>query len=169
MLSLLNNFIGAFKSWIIVFILLAIMGGAVYFYYNSTQHTILQLTSANAILKQNELQLKQANQENLNTIDTLNKNFAQVQKDYTDLTSTFQIIRSQNVDMQDKIKRHNLALLAESKPNLLEPLINNASVKSLRCFELLSGAPLTEKEKNAKNSTEFNSECPSLFITLVKH
>lgn len=169
MFSFLSNVISTFKLWILVGILISLLCGAAYFYYHSTQGTISQLTTANAVLKQNELQLKQANQENLNTIDTLHKNYAQVQKDYADLTDTFQIIRSQNVEFQDKIKRHNLALLATSKPNLLEPIINNATVNALRCFELLSGAPLTEKEKNAKTEVDFNSECPSLFGTPVKH
>jgi len=32
----------------------------------------------------------------------------------------------------------------------------------MRCIELASGAPLNEKEKNAKTPTEANRECPAL-------
>jgi hypothetical protein len=50
-----------------------------------------------------------------------------------------------------------------AKPGLVQNTVNNATAKAGRCFELLSGAPLTAKESEAKNAKEFNSECPWLF------
>ena len=32
----------------------------------------------------------------------------------------------------------------------------------MRCVEIASGAPLTEKEKTATKKSEINSECPSI-------
>jgi hypothetical protein len=49
------------------------------------------------------------------------------------------------------------------RPDLAEKAINNATAKVLRCFELLSGSPLTKQELLANTAQEFNSECPDLF------
>jgi hypothetical protein len=65
--------------------------------------------------------------------------------------------------LSDKLGRHDIGNLAENKPGLVERVINGASIKAGRCFELLSGAPLTDKEKEAENGKSFNSECPWLF------
>lgn len=151
------------KPWMIILVLAAIIGGSVYFYYTSTQYTISVLTSSNATLKGNVAILTAANATNIATIDQLQIAKDKVQADFEKTQADFQTIRSQAFEIQDNIKRHNLALLANSKPSLIEPIINNATAKTLRCFEILSGSPLTGNEKNAKSAQDFNSECPSLF------
>ena len=45
---------------------------------------------------------------------------------------------------------------------VIEKIINNATDNSQRCFEILTGSPLTEKEKNASKKSEINPECPSI-------
>ena len=67
----------------------------------------------------------------------------------------------------DKLRDHDIGLLGEAKPALVERIIDRASAKALRCFELLSGAELTTTERNAKNENAFNSECPWLYNDLV--
>ncbi len=49
-------------------------------------------------------------------------------------------------------------MLAQKKPELVQRIINNASEKALRCFEILSGSELTDQERDANDGTEFNSE-----------
>ncbi len=66
--------------------------------------------------------------------------------------------------MKSKLERHELGVLAANKPKLVEQIINKASQDAIRCFELLSGSPLTEKEKGAKNEKEFNNQCPFLYV-----
>jgi hypothetical protein len=60
-----------------------------------------------------------------------------------------------------------LGFLGSKKPALVEKIINAASDKVGRCFELLSGADLTDNERNAKDAKSFNSECPWLYDSLV--
>ena len=48
------------------------------------------------------------------------------------------------------------------KTKVIEKIINNATDNSQRCFEILTGSPLTEKEKNATKKSEINPECPSI-------
>lgn len=155
------------KSWIVIGILIALMSGAAYFYYSSTQAKIEQLLTNNAVLEENNKQLDTANNENLNTIDNLQFYYQQSEDQFNQLQSEFQNIREQNQELRERLGKHELDVLAAAKPNLVENVINNASKNALRCFELLSGAPLIEKERNAKNEREFNSECGYLYYELV--
>ena len=156
------------KSWIFIGLLLSIMSGAAYFYYSTTQSTIQKLTENNAALEENNKTLETANEQNLSTIKDLEESYEEVQKNYEILQTRFQEIRSQNNELKERLGNHELGALAAAKPELVENIINNASENALRCFELLSGAPLNEEELNAKNPRQFNSECPwaySIFIS----
>jgi hypothetical protein len=52
--------------------------------------------------------------------------------------------------------------LAAERPEAIERAVNRGTVNAMRCLEIASGAPLTEKELNARNSSEINRECPSI-------
>ena len=155
------------KLWIIIGVLIALMSGAVYFYYSTTQAKIAQLIENSAVLEENNKQLITANETNLHTIDNLQSSNKQVQEQYTQLESEFQVIRTQNAELKQRLGRHELGVLAAAKPELVEGIINKATDKALRCFELLSGSPLNDAERNAKNEKEFNSECPWIYYELV--
>lgn len=139
------------------------MSGAVYFYYSSTQNRIAQLIENNAVLEENNKQLIAANNQNLKTIEDLQASYVKVQEQFNQVQSEFQVIRSQNLELRERLGRHDIGALAVAKPELVENIINNASDAAIRCMELLSGAPLSEKEKGAKNENDFNRECPWLF------
>jgi hypothetical protein len=149
--------------WLIIAALLTTMCGAVYFYYNTTQKTIQQLISNNATLQSNVKTLIEANETNVKTIDELQTSYIEVQENYTRIENEFQNIRAQNTILNEKFENSDLGKLAAAKPELIERIINNASDDALRCFELLSGSPLTEDERKATNATQFNSECPFLW------
>jgi len=151
------------KSWIFIGILVTLMSGAAYFYYSTTQTRIAALIENNATLVSNNTTLTNANNQNLQTIEDLQSEFQRVQTDFLQIMTEFQNIRSQNSELRERLGRHELDALAAAKPGLVERTINNASVNAARCFELLSGAPLNQKEKNAKTPREANSECPWLF------
>lgn len=143
------------------------MSGAAYYYYSTTQTRIATLIENNAVLEENNKQLATANEQNLKTIDDLQTSYQRVQEQFTQVQSEFQVIRLQNRELRERLGRHELDALAAARPELVERTINNASENALRCFELLSGTPLTEKERNARNEREFNSECPWLYHELV--
>jgi TolA-binding protein len=156
------------KSWIFIGILIALMSGAAYYYYSTTQTRIATLIENNATLVSNNITLSNANDQNIQTIDDLQIEFQRVQEDFSSVQSEFQVIRSQNSELKERLGRHELDVLAASKPVLVERTINNASTNAMRCFELLSGAPLNEKERNAQNERQFNSECPWLWMELTQ-
>lgn len=154
------------NSWIIIGVLVTVMGSGAYFYFTTTQHKIQQLASNVATLESNNKQLQTAINKSNETVDYLQNSYSQIQDQYNAAQADLQTIRSQNDELRQKLGQHDLGILAENKPFLVEKIINTASKKANRCFELLSGAPLTEEEKNAKNEKEFNSECPFLFNNL---
>lgn len=139
------------------------MSGAAYYYYSTTQIRIATLIENNAVLEENNKQLATANEQNLKTIDDLQTSYQRVQEQFTQVQSEFQVIRLQNRELRERLGRHELDALAAARPELVERTINNASEDALRCFELLSGTPLTEKERNARTAVQANSECPWFF------
>jgi len=154
------------KVWIFIGILVA-MSGAAYFYYSTTQSRISALIANNATLEANNLTITNANEQNIQTISDLQTSYQKVQEDFSRVQSEFQIVRLQNNELKERLGRHELDALAAAKPVLVERIINNASMNSMRCFELMSGAPLNEKERNAKNEKEFNSECPWIYFDRI--
>ena len=151
------------KSWIIIGVLITLMSGAAYFYYSTTQNRIAALIANNATLTANVQTITNANEQNVQTIEDLQTAYIKVQEDFSRVQSEFQIIRMQNTELRERLGRHELNALAAAKPKLVERTINNASDNAARCFELLSGAPLTENERNATSEKQFNSECPWLW------
>lgn len=72
-------------------------------------------------------------------------------------------------DLKDKFHKVNasgekrdIGALAEQKPALMRRAINRGTDNAMRCMEIATGSPLTEKEKNAIKKSEINPECPDL-------
>ena len=98
--------------------------------------------------------------EDVQSIQKANKELALVvQGQNKDLNSLQQ--RFNKVKADGKVR--DIGKSAIRKTKSVERIINNASKKAIRCIELASGAPLTEKELNEKP----NSECPSLVNRII--
>ena len=132
------------------------MGGIGYWYYTDTQKTI-------AILTENNAKLEMAVATNEETIKTMAADFAAANNELKRVNEEFNAIRQQNNRLASKLADFDLALLAASKPESIERAVNRGTYNAGRCFELLSGAALTEDEKNAQNGESFNKECPWLY------
>ena len=140
----------------IMLILMMAMGGLGYWYYNDTQEKM-------SILHKNNAKLETAAALNEETISSLQVSYEKANNELNRLNQEFANIRAQNKILAGKLEKHDLGVLGSKKPTLVERVINKATQKAGRCFELLAGAPLTEDEKNEKNGKSFNSECPWLF------
>ena len=137
----------------ILLIVIAMMGGPGYWYYNDTQKRL-------AILQENNAKLEMAVATNEDTIKQLQIDYAKANKILNETQEKFRAIQAQNQVLADKLAKHDLGMLGASKPGLVGNIITGASNKAGRCFELESGSVLTEEEKNAKTANSFNSECP---------
>jgi chromosome segregation ATPase len=133
-----------------------IVCGLFYWYYNDTQERM-------AILNENNAKLETAVATSEAAVESLQADYEKANQELGELNEKFSNIRKQNKTLSNKLGRHDLGNLAENKPGLVEKVITKASGKANRCFELISGAELTEKEKEATNGKSFNSECPWLF------
>jgi TolA-binding protein len=154
-------------SFIYVGMILMVVAGGGAVYYKNTQATIMELTSYNATLTAQVDQIQAVNEKNLETINTLQADYQRSQESIAALQEDFNSIRRQNNELRDRLGKHELDALAAAKPVLVERIVNNASAKAMRCFELESGAPLTDAEKEATNARSFNSECPWIYDDLV--
>lgn len=116
-----------------------------------------------AISQANEAKLNQALETQEAAITSMRRDFQLQTEQLNAVNNEFAAIRQQNQNLIGKLERHDLGLLAEQRASLVERTINRATAKANRCFEILSGAELTENERNAENGNQFNSECPWLW------
>lgn len=163
--------IGALFGWTNIFKGLAVLavvgivGGTVYAgyrYVNGLQEENVRLVTENATLVANNAQLEQAIKEQQDTIASLERDIELQRQILTDTSDRFQSARDQVRDLQDRLSRHEIGYLAYRRPGLVENIVNNATNDVGRCFEIATGAPLTEEELNATLPSQINRECPDL-------
>src|SRR6056300_820829 len=146
------------RIYLMLFILATLsgIGYTAYAYYIYSQTTI-------KILSENVLKLESAIKTSEEAIQSLQANYAAVMEENNKINEAYSEIRRQNNRLSSKLSDMDLGLLAVEKTESIERAINRGTVNAGRCFELLSGAELTEEEKNAKDGKTFNKECPWLW------
>lgn len=145
----------------LLIMVILVMGGIGYWYYQDSQATIAALTANNS-------KLETAVETQEDAITSLQDSYAAAQEENQRLNNAYTEIRRQNSRLSEKLSDIDLGLLAAEKPDSIERAINNGTVNAGRCFEILSGKPLTEEEKTATTAEEFNKECPWLWPGEVK-
>jgi len=151
---------GQLKLILIGITLLGATGGVAYVY---------KLKADNAILKENQIKLEEAVNEQQQVIAQQKQDFEsilQVNKELNELSASLQ----KDLDvLDDKFnktnasgKKRDIGDLANARPSTIERIINRATSNAQRCVDIAMGSPLTEKELNATKKSEINSECPSL-------
>lgn len=146
------------KLAIVMFMLLLGAGGIGYWYYNDTQARM-------AILQENNAKLNTAVELNEQTISSLENDYAKASSELASLNEAYTAIRRQNQRLADKLQEIDLTAAAIANAESIERAVNRGTVNAGRCFELMSGAELNEKERTAKNDIAFNKECPWLYDT----
>jgi chromosome segregation ATPase len=133
-----------------------VMGGIGYWYYTDTQARM-------AILQDNNAKLNIAVETNEAALDSLQADYATAQNEISSLNEAYASIRRQNQRLADKLQEIDLTAAAISNAESIERAVNRGTLNAGRCFELLSGADLNDKERNAENGIAFNKECPWLY------
>lgn len=145
---------GSIKLLLIVFVISA--AGAGYMYVSNLQKNLM-------IAQANAAKLETAVELNEQTITSLKADYEKINKELTRINNEFAETRRQNSVLRDKLANVDLGMLAQTKPDSIERAINRGTANAGRCFELLSGAPLTDQEKEATDGKTFNKECPWLW------
>ncbi len=115
----------------------------------------------NAILKENQLKLESAVEDQKAVIDSQAEDFKKIRSTLTKLENEKAKLEKDKADLSKRLGKHDIGNLAENKPKLVEKIINGASKSAARCVEIASGSPLTEEELNGTP----NRECPSFWPT----
>ena len=136
--------------------IILMMGLGGYWYYTDTQKRLTILTENNA-------QLNIAVQTNEDTINSLQASYAAIQAENTRINAEYAAIRRQNSILAGKLADMDIGLIASQRPDSIERAVNRGTLNAGRCFEILSGSPLTEEERNATDGESFNKECPWLW------
>lgn len=144
-----------------------VLAAGVVFYVKHNESVKEQLLAENAQLLANVETYKSAIETQNDTIAFLQEQQKKRAEDFMRIESRFSQIRNENQQLKDKLKDFEKAMDAAANPAAAEIVVNDISKHVNRCFELLSGAPLTDTEKRAKNENEFNPECPWLYSDLI--
>jgi ATP/maltotriose-dependent transcriptional regulator MalT len=147
--------LGSFKIYAMIGVAVATMVAGFYWYYQDSQKRIMDLMANQA-----KLETAVAIQEE--TIKQQQANMAKQAATLEQVNTAFAKAQADNRNLSDKLMKHDLGKLAEKKPGLVEEKINRGTDAVGRCFEILSGAPLTDAERNATKKSEINNECPSI-------
>ena len=140
----------------ILLVVILVMGGVGYWYYNDTQARM-------AILQDNNAKLNIAVQTNEAALESLQSDYASAQNEISSLNAAYTAIRRQNQQLANKLQEIDMTAAAISNAEGIQRAVNRGTENAGRCFELLSGAELNEKERTAKNDIAFNKECPWLY------
>ena len=140
---------------VLILMLLAGAGGA-YTYVTNLQKTA-EIHRLNA--ERSEVAVAQ----NEEALRVQKENYEALQKNLEEVNEEFQAARAQNSVLTTKLAEHDLNALAAERPDSITRLVNRGTKNAGRCFEILSGAPLNDKEKEAKSAKSFNNECPWLW------
>lgn len=146
--------IGAVIKSIVALIFLAVVAGGLY--YISTMQASL------AILEMNNKQLEDGVKKQQELIEQQRADIENIQKTNKQLAEQNEKQKKDVDNLSRKFSKSDIGERAIENPVLMEKLVNRGTVNALRCIELASGAPLNDKEKEAKTPIEANRECPSL-------
>jgi len=147
---------------IILVILLAGGGFGAWTYMEKLQadNQVLQINQE--VLKENELKLNDAIAGQEVVIAEKAAQAAAIQQANNILRVETDRLDKEKANLAKKLGRHQLDILAENKPGLVTRVINKAGRNALRCFEVITGAPLTPKEEEASKPSQYNAECPTI-------
>ena len=125
---------------------------------------VMKLRSDNAILKANQMKLEEAVSSQKELIANQKKDFQEILDANNKMKELVSVLKKDLDDLDKRFNKKNrdVGKLAIAKTESIERITNGASALAMRCVEIASGSPLTEKEKNATKKSEINSECPSI-------
>ena len=151
---------GQLKLILIGIMLIGATGGIAYVY---------KIKADNAVLKENQIKLEEAVEEQQQVIAQQKEDFEQILQTNKELNNLTQVLQQDLDRLDDKFnktnasgKKRDIGDLANARPSTIERIVNRATANAQRCVEIAMGSPLTEKEINATKKSEINSECPSI-------
>ena len=150
------------KLAMIMLVIMGVVGGIGYLYYQDTQERM-------AILNANNAKLEQATATQTAAIEAMEEDIAAATEVQKKAAEEFKVAREQVANLQDKFNKtsallgkRDMGTLGLAKPKAISRILTSGTKKMNRCYEIISGQPLTEKEINANKPSQLNSMCPTI-------
>ena len=150
------------KLALMMLVIMGVLGGLGYWYYQDTQERM-------AILNANNAKLEQATATQTAAIEKLEEDVAAAAEVQKETEEKFKVAREQVSNLQNKFNKtsallgkRDLGTLGQAKPSSIARILTSGTKKMNRCYEISSGQPLTEKEINANKPSQLNSMCPTI-------
>ena len=137
---------------IIILVIVLVFAGGIWY--------VTGLRADLAISEENNKKLENGIMEQQLLINQMKEDVAAIQKANEDLQAQNDKQKKDLDNLQNKFS--DFGARAAANAEAATRAINRGTVNALRCLELASGAPLNEKEKQAKSPKEANRECPAL-------
>jgi uncharacterized protein HemX len=121
-----------------------------------------------AVSRENAQNLTDAVEQQQAAISQMRQEQQQIRDANNQLNTTIQLQNKDLTNLQDRFsqnaagEKRDFGKAAAAKPEALERAVNRGTVNALRCLEIASGSPLTEAEKAASKPSEINRECPAI-------
>lgn len=142
-------------KYVLIIAIVGSLTGTGYYIYNSTMNTITTLTSENT-------QLRNAADQNRQELDRILEDVRQIATESENVSDEFQRANLVVTELRRLLREHDLGELAVERPQMIETRVNSATQDLNRCFEIMSGSPLTTEEINATRPSEINNYCSDI-------
>ena len=144
--------LGKIKMLLILTVVIGAVGFGAWKYYQYTQEQI-RIYAVNAATA--ELAQQQAEA----AIESIKRDMVEIQAQFTKVTSQFEVAQGRVDALENKLSEHEIGNLAQKKPKLIEKIIDKGTKDVLRCYEILTGSPLTEDEIAVTKKSKANTTC----------
>jgi predicted negative regulator of RcsB-dependent stress response len=144
--------LGKIKMLLILTVVIGAVGFGAWKYYQYTQEQI-RIYAVNAATA--ELAQQQAEA----AVESLKRDMVEIQAQFTKVTSEFKVAQGRVDALENKLSEHEIGNLAQKKPKLIEKIVDKGTKDVLRCYEILTGSPLTEDEIAVTKKSKANTTC----------
>lgn len=142
-------------KYVLIIAIVGSLTGTGYYIYNSTMNTITTLISENT-------QLRNAADQNRQELDRILEDVRQIATESENVSDEFQRANLVVTELRRLLREHDLGELAVERPQMIQTRVNSATQDLNRCFEIMSGSPLTTEEINATRPSEINNYCSDI-------
>jgi len=140
---------------LILTVIIGAVGFGAWKYYQYTQEQI-------GIYRENAAKAEMAQQASEAAVKAIQQDLVEVQAQYTKVSDDFKVAKSRVNALEEKLTKHELGDLAQAKPKLIEKIVDKGTKDVLRCYEILTGSPLTEEEIAVTKKSKANTTCPDV-------
>jgi len=144
--------LGKLKMLLILTVVLGAVGFGAWKYYQYTQEQI-------RIYAINAATAELAQQESEQALKAIHKDMESIREQFASVSADFEVAQSRVENLEEKLSKHDLGALAQAKPKLIEKIVDKGTKDVLRCYEILTGSPLTEEEINVTKKSKANTTC----------